>query len=132
MKIGFTASCFDLGPHAGHIMMLKESRENCDYLIVGLQVDPSKDRPQKNKPVQSISERYISTKSCKYVDEVIPYESEEDLIQLIQLLRPSVRFIGEEYFGKEFTGKTLGIPIHYCNRKHDVSSSDLRRKIKNE
>lgn len=132
MKIGFTASCFDMGPHAGHVMMLKEARSKCDYLIVALQVDPSADRPQKNKPVQSVSERFLAVRACKYVDEVIPYQSEAELEQLIQLLRPNIRFLGEDYVGKEFTGKHIeGVEIHYCNRKHTVSSSGLRQKVIN-
>lgn len=130
MKIGFTASCFDMGPHAGHVMMLREAKSKCGYLIVALQVDPSVDRPLKNKPVQAVSERYLAIKACKYVDEVIPYQSEDELIQLIQLIRPDVRFLGEDYIGKDFTGKGIpGIEVHYCNRKHEVSSSGLRNKI---
>lgn len=129
-RVGLTASCFDMGPHAGHVMMLREARANCDYLIVALQADPSIDRPQKNKPVQAVSERYLAIKACRYVDEVIPYQSEEELVQLIQLVRPDVRFLGEDYVGKDFTGKNIqGVEIHYCNRKHEVSSSGLRNKI---
>lgn len=128
--VGFTCSCFDLGPHAGHISMLAEAKQNCDVLIVGLQVDPTKDRPTKNKPVQSVVERAMALRACKYVDEIIPYETEEDLIQLLQLLRPDVRFIGEDYKNKDFTGKDLPIRIHFNSRQHSISSSGLRRKIK--
>jgi glycerol-3-phosphate cytidylyltransferase len=129
--VGFTASCFDLGPHAGHIAMLSEAKGNCDYLVVALQVDPSRDRPNKNKPVQSVVERAMALRACKYVDEVIPYETESDLIQLLQLLQPDVRFIGEDYIGKDFTGKGIhGIKIFYNSRQHSVSSSGIRKKIK--
>lgn len=130
MRIGFTASCFDLGPHAGHMVMLKEARENCDYLIVALQIDPSMDRPTKNKPVQTVSERYLTLKGCRWVDEIIPYQTEEELIQLLQLVNPDIRFLGEDYIDKDFTGKDLGIALYYCKRKHSVSSSGLRKKIK--
>jgi glycerol-3-phosphate cytidylyltransferase len=131
MIIGFTASCFDLGPHAGHTAMLKEAKEHCDFLIVALHVDPSKERPQKNKPVQSVSERYMTLAANKYVDQIIPYETEEELVQLILLIMPDVRFLGEDYKGKHFTGSNNleGIKIHYCSRKHSVSSSGIRTKI---
>jgi len=130
MKIGFVASCFDLGPHAGHIVMLKEAKENCDYLIAALHVDPSRERPSKNKPVQSAAERYLSLKACRYVDEVIPYETEEDLKNLLLLIMPAVRFLGSDYEDKPFTGKDIeDIQIHYCERLHPVSSSRLRQLI---
>lgn len=128
-KVGFIASCFDLGPHAGHLVTLEEAKNNCSYLIVALQVDPSRDRAHKNKPIPTVSERYISVAACKFADEIIPYESEEELENLLKLLQPDIRFLGEDYRNKEFTGSKLPIPIHFCSRKHTVSSSGTRKKI---
>lgn len=135
MKIytkGFTCSAFDLF-HAGHVAMLKEAKTVCDYLIVGLQTDPSIDRPEKNRPIQSISERYIQVEACKYVDEIIPYESEEDLLRLMQLIEFDIRIIGEEYEGKNFTGKDYAIDnliqVYYNRRHHNLSSTNLRNKL---
>ncbi len=103
MKTGFTCSTFDLF-HAGHVMMLREAKEQCDYLIVGLQTDPTIDRPQKNKPVQSVFERFIQLKSCVYVDEVVVYATEKELRDILLSYPIDVRILGEEYAGKEFTG----------------------------
>ena len=129
-KIGFTCSTFDLF-HAGHIVMLKEAKSLCDYLVVGLLVDPTKDRPDsKNKPVQSIFERYIQVSSCKYVDEVIPFESEQDLVDMILTINPDIRIVGEEYKDKEHTGKGL-CNIHYNKRRHSFSTSELRERVIN-
>lgn len=126
--IGFTASTFDLF-HPGHIVMLMESKSLCDYLIVGLLSDPTRDRKDtKNKPVQSLFERYIQVAGCKYVDEVIPFESEEDLVNLILTINPDIRVCGEEYEGTEHTGKGLS-PIHYNKRRHSFSTSDLRLRV---
>ena len=127
-KIGFTCSAFDLF-HAGHILMLKEAKELCDYLIVGLQVDPSVDRPEKNSPVQTVFERFTQFSACKYVDEIIPYSTEEDLLNLLQTIRIDVRIIGEEYMDKEFTGKDLNIPIFYNRRRHNISSTEMRERV---
>jgi len=127
-KIGFVASCFDLF-HAGHILMLKEAKENCDYLIVGLQTDPTIDRPQKNKPVQSIFERFTQLQACKYIDEIVIYSTEKDLLDLLQSYPIGIRFVGEEYKDKEFTGKNLGIPIHYNTRRHSFSTTELRSRV---
>lgn len=130
MKIGFTASAFDLGPHAGHLAMLKEARANCDYLIVGLHVNPAQEREQKNKPVQTVMERYLQLKACRYVDEIVPYETEEELLQLLLLVCPNVRFLGSDYENKDFTGKNIeAIEIHYCKRYHGISSSALRKRL---
>ena len=104
MKKGLTASAFDL-LHAGHIQMLEEAKEQCGYLVCALQVDPTVDRPEKNKPIQSIFERYIQLRAVKYVDDIIPYTTERDLLQLIEIIHPDVRIIGEEYRDKDFTGK---------------------------
>ena len=127
---GFVASAFDL-LHPGHIAMLEEARNQCDYLIVGLHTDPTINRPQKNKPIQTSYERFIQLKGCKFVDEIIPYDTEEDLLNLLQMLNPDVRFIGEEYRGKSFTGNELPLKMIYTSRRHDFSTSALRTKIKN-
>ena len=128
MVIGFTASCFDLF-HAGHILMLKEAKEQCDYLIVGLQTDPTLDRPEKNKPVQTVTERFIQVQACKYVDEIIPYATEKDLMDILTSYEIDVRIIGEEYEIKPFTGKELDIDIYYNRRRHGFSTTELRKRI---
>ncbi len=129
MKIGFTCSCFDL-LHAGHILMLKDAKEQCDKLIVGLQTDPSIDRPlTKNKPIQSLRERKIQLEAVRYVDDIFVYETESDLIDLLKLVKPDVRILGSDYKDESFTGDDLNIPIYYHERDHDYSSSDLRKKI---
>jgi len=127
-SIGFTCSCFDL-LHAGHILMLKDAKEQCDYLIVGLQTDPTLDRPEKNKPIQSLKERKIQLEAVKYVDEVIKYETENELYELLKVLRPNVRILGSDYEGKYFTGEELCIPIYYHKRDHEYSSSNIRKEI---
>lgn len=130
--VGFTCSTFDL-LHAGHILMLAEAKSVCDYLIVGLQNDPTIDRPGvKNKPVQSVVERYVQLQAVKFVDEIIVYNTEKDLEDLLMFLPFTIRFIGEEYEGKEFTGKHIceerGVKIWYNSRKHRFSSSELRQR----
>ena len=124
---GFTCSTFDL-LHAGHIEMLREAKAQCDYLIVGLQTDPTIDRPQKNKPIQSLHERYIQLSAVKYIDQIIPYDTEDSLIDLIKLINPHIRIVGEDYRDKPFTGKEL-TPIYYNSRKHNLSSSALRDRL---
>jgi glycerol-3-phosphate cytidylyltransferase len=132
MRIGFTASTFDL-LHAGHVQMLRDSKQHCDYLICGLQIDPSKDRPEKNSPIQTVVERYTQLKAVKYVDEIIPYSSEEDLMDILQLYHIDVRILGEEYRDKDFTGKDVcrqrDIQLYFNKRDHRFSSSDLRRRV---
>ena len=132
MKIGITFSTFDL-LHAGHVKMLEEAKSKCDYLIVGLQLDPSIDRPNKNKPTQSIIERYVQLRGCKYVDEIIPYITEEDLVDVLSSFKIDLRVIGEEYKNKEFTGKEYckkkGIEVYYNKREHRFSSTALRKKV---
>ena len=129
MKIGFTCSCFDL-LHTGHILMLKDSKQQCDKLIVGLQTDPTIDRPEKNRPIQSYEERYIQLKAVKYIDEIIKYETEEELFQLLKLIRPNIRILGSDYQdGRYFTGRELNIPIYFHERNHNYSSTNLRKKI---
>lgn len=132
-KIGITFSTFDL-LHAGHIAMLSESRNHCDYLICGLQTDPTIDRPDtKNKPVQSIVERQIQLSACRYVDEVVVYSTEQDLRDLLLILPIDVRILGVEYEGKDFSGKNecdmRGIEIVYNGRDHSFSSSSLRKRV---
>jgi glycerol-3-phosphate cytidylyltransferase len=132
MKTGITFSAFDLF-HSGHVAMLKEARNKCDYLMVGLQTDPTIDRPEKNKPIQSVFERYVQLEGCKYIDEIIPYATEQDLIDILLTYNINVRFIGEEYKTKEFTGKQLcvdkGIELYYNKRQHSFSTSGLRKRI---
>ena len=130
MKVGFTCGAFDL-LHAGHIVMLEEAKDNCDFLMVGLQTDPTLDRSDKNKPVQSIYERFIQLNGIKYVDEVIPYDREETLVDILNTKPIDVRFVGEEYEEKQFTGSHLPIEIHYTSRQHTFSSTDLRKRVRN-
>ena len=133
MKVGFTCSTFDL-LHAGHVMMLREAKSVCDHLIVGLQVDPTIDRPQaKNKPVQSLVERYVQLKAIEYVDEIIPYQTEQDLEDILQMYPIDVRILGVEYREKEFTGKDIcrqrGIDLYFNKRDHRFSTTDLRKRV---
>jgi len=129
MKIGFTCGAFDL-LHSGHIVMLKEAKENCDYLIVGLQTDPSIDRDLKNKPIQSIYERYIQLNAIKYVDEILPYDHESSLIDLLESTHIDLRFVGEDYIDQDFTGKKL-TKHYFTSRKHSFSTTSLRDRIQN-
>ena len=133
MKVGFTASTFDL-LHAGHVQMLREAKEQCDYLICGLQIDPSVDRAHKNKPLQTVVERYVQLAGVKYVDEIIPYATERDLEDILEMFNIDVRILGEEYRNKDFTGKDIcrrrGISLHFNKRDHRFSSSALRSILK--
>lgn len=130
--IGITCSTFDL-LHAGHIIMLEECKKYCDYLICALQVDPTIDRPSKNKPIQSIVERYIQLDAVQYVNKIIPYNTEEELITILSSLDLDVRIIGEEYKDTDFTGKDVcikrGVKIVYNKRDHDFSTTSLRQRI---
>lgn len=132
MTVGFTASTFDL-LHAGHIAMLREAKEQCDYLIAALQVDPSLDRPEKNKPVQTLVERYVQLQAVKYVDEIVCYTTEQDLVDILSMYDINVRILGEEYKDKDFTGKDVcqarGIDLYFNKRDHRFSSSGLRKRI---
>ena len=133
LKIGFTASAFDLF-HAGHVLMLAECKKHCDYLIVGLQTDPTIDRPDtKNKPIQSIVERQIQLSACRYVDEIIVYQTEKDLEDILLTFPIDVRILGIEYQDKNFTGKDIcekrGIDIVFNGRDHSFSSSSLRKRV---
>ena len=133
MKKGFTCSVFDLF-HAGHIMMLKEAKGQCDYLIVGLQTDPTLDRPDtKNKPVQSIFERFVQLQACIYVNEIVVYATEKDLIDILLSYPIDVRILGDEYANKEFTGRRecmdRGIELYFNKREHSFSTSELRQRV---
>lgn len=132
MKIGITFSAFDL-LHAGHIKMLEDAKQHCDYLIVGLQTDPTLDRPEKNKPTQTVVERYIQLKGCKYVDEIVPYATEQDLEDILKSFKVDVRILGIEYQDKNFTGREYceekGIELYYNSRDHRFSSSGLRKVV---
>ena len=129
--IGFTCSCFDL-LHAGHIIMLQYAKARCDKLIVGLQTDPTTDRPEKNKPIQSLEERRIQLEAVKYVDEVFTYSTEKDLYKNLLDIKPDVRILGSDYIGKSFTGDDLDIKISYHDRNHNSSTTNLREKIVSE
>ena len=133
MKIGFTCSTFDL-LHAGHVQMLREAKEQCDYLICGLQVDPSVDRKEKNSPVQTLVERYSQLHACRYVDEIIPYQTEEDLEDILRMYHLDIRILGEEYRERDFTGKNIcqgrNVELYFNKRDHRFSTTDLRNRVK--
>jgi glycerol-3-phosphate cytidylyltransferase len=132
MKIGITFSAFDL-LHAGHIKMLEDAKRQCDYLIAALQTDPTIDRPEKNRPTQSVVERYIQLKGCRFVDEIVPYATEQDLEDILRSFKLDVRIIGDEYKDKNFTGRTYceekGIELYFNVRDHRFSSSSLRKEV---
>ena len=133
MKIGFNCSSCDLF-HAGHVTMMKMEKQLCDYLIVALQVDPTIDRPGvKNKPTQSVYERDVQLQGCKYVDEILVYETEADLLNLIQTQTIDIRFLSEEYKDRDFTGKQYcidnGIELYFHMRRHQYSSTELRNRV---
>lgn len=132
MKVGITFSAFDL-LHAGHIKMLEEAKSQCDYLIVGLQTDPTLDRPEKNRPVQTVVERYIQLKACKVVDEIVPYATEQDLEDVLRSFKIDVRIVGDEYQDRDFTGRQYceekGIELYFNARDHRFSSSGLRKQV---
>ena len=132
MKVGFTCSTFDLC-HSGHVQMLREAKEQCDYLICGLQIDPSIDRNTKNAPLQTIVERYTQLKAVRYVDEIIPYVTEEDLEDILSMYHIDVRILGDEYRDEDFTGKDIckkrDIQLYFNKRDHRFSSSDLRYRL---
>ena len=133
MTVGFTCSTFDLF-HAGHIIMLKEAKTVCDYLIVGLQTDPTIDRPkEKNTPVQSIFERYVQLQACKYVDEIVVYATEKDLVDILLSYPINVRILGDEYEHKQFTGRQeciqKGIKFYFNKREHTFSTTELRQRV---
>jgi glycerol-3-phosphate cytidylyltransferase len=131
-RVGITFSAFDL-LHAGHIKMLEDAKRQCDYLICGLQTDPTLDRPEKNKPTQTVVERYIQLKGCIFVDEIVPYATEQDLEDILRSFKIDVRIIGDEYVNKPFTGREYceekGIELYFNSRDHRFSSSGLRKIV---
>ena len=131
-KVGITFSAFDL-LHAGHVKMLEDAKRQCDYLIVGLQTDPTLDRPQKNKPTQTVVERYIQLKACKFVDEIVPYATEQDLEDILRSFKIDVRILGREYENTNFTGRAYceekEIELYYNDRDHRFSSTSLRQVV---
>ena len=128
-KIGFTCSCWDL-LHAGHNLFLLDSYNNCDILVVGLQTDPTIDRPEKNKPIQSFKERQIQIESCRWVSYYFEYSTEKSLYDSMCELRPDIRFLGDDYIGKKYTGDDLNIEIFYHERSsHNYSTTNLRKLI---
>lgn len=135
MVVGFTASAFDL-LHAGHILMLKEAKQHCDWLICGLQIDPSLDRPEKNQPIQTMVERYTQLSAVKYVDEIVPYMTEQDLEDILLSYPINIRFLGEEYRDKDFTGRDIckrrDIDLFFNARDHRFSTSELRKRMHDE
>ena len=132
MKVGITFSAFDLF-HAGHVKMLEDAKGVCDYLICGLQTDPTLDRPEKNRPIQSVVERYIQLKGCKFVDEIVPYATEQDLEDVLRSFKIDIRIVGDEYMHKKYTGREYceesGIEMFYNKREHRFSSSGLRKEV---
>ena len=128
MKIGFTCSTFDLF-HAGHVIMLEEAKKQCDHLIVGLQTDPTIDRPEKNKPVQTVFERYVQLDACKHVNQVVVYATEKELRDILLSYPIDVRILGQEYEGKDFTGSELDINCYFNKRKHSFSTTELRQRV---
>lgn len=132
IRVGITFSAFDL-LHAGHIKMLEEAKRQCDYLICGLQTDPTLDRPEKNKPAQTVVERYIQLKGCRFVDEIVPYATEQDLEDILRSFKIDVRILGDEYITKNFTGRAYceekGIELYFNTRDHRFSSSALRKEV---
>jgi glycerol-3-phosphate cytidylyltransferase len=131
MEVGITAGSFDLF-HAGHVLMLKDAKDQCDYLIVALQTDPTIDRKEKNKPIQTMYERFVQLDACKYVDKIIPYETEDDLYTLIMNTDVDIRIIGNEYRNEDFTAREVGLEIYYNARNHQWSTTELRERIANE
>ena len=127
-RIGFTCGAFDL-MHAGHMLMFEDAKSVCDKLIVAIQSDPSIDRPYKNRPVQSFDERVIMVSGCRYVDDVLLYHTEDDLLKILKQVNPDVRILGSDYLNKTFTGQDLPIEIYYLKREHDWSSSELRERV---
>ena len=134
INVGFTCGAFDL-LHPGHLVMLKQCKDRCDWLIVGLHTDPSIDRPEKNKPIQTMYERWIQLNSCVYVDQIIPYDTEHDLFNMMATLDINIRFVGSDHRDSMITGDAIcdvrKIAIVFNDRYHDYSSSYLRERIKN-
>lgn len=128
MKVGITAGAFDLC-HAGHMLAFRNAKDHCEKLIVALHRDPSVERPEKHKPIMSLQERHIILQGIRYIDSIVQYDTEEELVELLKHKRPDVRFLGEDWKGKPFTGHELNIPIVWESRDHGYSSSELRHRI---
>jgi glycerol-3-phosphate cytidylyltransferase len=128
--IGFTCGSFDL-LHTGHVLMFEECKSKCDYLIVGLQTDPSIDRSYKRKPTQSIYERWVQLSAIKYIDEIVPYDTEQSLSDMLESIEIDIRFVGNDHKGKHFTGSYLPIDIYYNKREHRFSTTEILERIKN-
>lgn len=132
MKKGITFGAFDLF-HAGHVLMLEEAKSVCDHLTVCIQTDPSIDRKSKNSPVQSLEERQIQVLGCRYVDEVVIYDTENDLLDILDRLDWDIRILGEEYRDRDFTGRKQSLDkCYFNNRSHSFSSSELRGRVKDK
>lgn len=129
-KVGITAGAFDLC-HAGHMLMFKEAKTVCDYLIVALHSDPTIDRPGKNKPIMSMGEREIILQGIKYIDEIITYDTEAELLRILSenKLSIDVRILGAEYKDKQFTGRDLPLPVYFNSRDHGYSTTELRKRV---
>jgi len=127
VRFGFTCGAFDL-LHSGHIVMFEQCKQHCDHLKVGLQIDPSMDRKNKNKPIQSIYERWVQLKAVRWIDEIIPYGMEDELIDLLKSQIIDLRFLGDEYENRDFTGKEIH-ENYYFKRQHNFSSSSLRKRV---
>ena len=128
LKVGITFSTFDLF-HAGHVAMLAEAKNHCDYLIAALQTDPTINRPEKNKPIQGIFERYVQLQACKYVDEVVVYATEKELRDILLSYPIDVRILGDEYASKSFTGDNLNMELYFNRREHSFSTTELRQRV---
>ena len=132
MKVGFTCGAFDL-LHPGHLIMLRQCKEQCDWLIVGLHTDPTIDRPEKNKPIQTVYERWVQLNACTYIDTVVPYDTENDLCNMMATLDMNIRFVGADHRNDYITGQQIcesrKIKIIFNDRYHDYSSSELRERI---
>ena len=128
MKVGFTCGAWDLF-HAGHVLFLKEAKSHCDYLVVGLHTNPNIDRASKNVPVQTTYERYIQLMGCRHVDEIVPYDTELDLLNVLSTMKFHVRFLGTDYENTAFTGDNVLLDIIYIDRSHNYSTSELRNRI---
>ena len=134
MKLGFTCGVFDLF-HAGHVLMLQECKANCDYLIVALNSAEnisSQINPGKKKPVYSLEERQLIMQACRYVDEVLTYNSEDELVKLLETRNINIRFLGEDYRGRPITGQQLAIEIFYTNRRHGYSTTDVIKRVRTQ
>jgi glycerol-3-phosphate cytidylyltransferase len=127
-QVGFTCGAFDL-LHTGHALMLEEAKKQCDYLIVAVQSDPSIDRLKKNSPIQGYKERIIMVKAIKWVDEIQLYDTEEELYEMLQKIKPDIRIVGADWEGKKFTGHDLDIKIYFNSRNHSWSTSNLRKRV---